>query len=37
MHADVGRVVIANADLAVQRGDIDGALSLLKSVQPGQQ
>jgi hypothetical protein len=29
--------MIANADMAVERGDIDGALSILKSISPNQQ
>lgn len=32
-----GRVLIANADMAVLRGDIDSALSILKSITPSQQ
>jgi len=30
------RITIANVDLALMRGDIEGALAMLRNIQPGQ-
>lgn len=34
--AEVMRINIANADLAIGRGDIDGALTMLREISPEQ-
>ena len=34
--AEVMRINIANADLAIGRGDIDGALTMLREISPVQ-
>ena len=34
--AEVMRINIANADLAIGRGDIDGALTMLREISPDQ-
>ena len=33
--SEENRITIANADLSLTRGDIDGAVSMLRLIQPG--